>query len=116
MSLSRSRAAVRTILGLVGDVVRFVSRRCRRMPNSPLRICSCGSNSRCQVKPRRADDATRITLVALSYLIEWRRVPTVMRPDTLIRCRDMTVTDDDLRSICDQLDAGYGVTAGSHPS
>jgi hypothetical protein len=27
-----------------------------------------------QVKPRRADDATRITLVALSRLIEWRRV------------------------------------------
>jgi hypothetical protein len=39
-----------------------------------------------QVKPRRADDATRITLVALSYLIEWRRVLTVVRPDTLIRC------------------------------
>jgi hypothetical protein len=26
------------------------------------------------VKPRRADDATRITLVALSSLIEWRRI------------------------------------------
>ena len=30
-----------------------------------------------QVKPRRADDATRIALVALSQLIDWRRVLTV---------------------------------------
>jgi hypothetical protein len=38
-----------------------------------------------QVKPRRADDATRITLVAMSWLIDWRRVLTVVQPDTLIR-------------------------------
>ena len=37
------------------------------------------------MKPRRADDATRITLVALSRLIEWRRVLTVVNPDTLVR-------------------------------
>jgi putative transposase len=37
------------------------------------------------VKPRRTDDATRITLVALSWLIDWRRVLTVVKPDTLIR-------------------------------
>jgi hypothetical protein len=38
-----------------------------------------------QVKPRRADDATRIALVALSRLIDWRRVLTVVKPDTLTR-------------------------------
>ena len=38
-----------------------------------------------QVKPRRADDATRITLVALSRLIDWRAVLTIVKPDTLIR-------------------------------
>jgi putative transposase len=38
-----------------------------------------------QVKPRRADDATRITLVVLSHLIEWKAVLTVVKPDTLIR-------------------------------
>jgi hypothetical protein len=38
-----------------------------------------------QVKPRRADDATRIALAALSWLIEWRRVLTVVNPDTLVR-------------------------------
>ena len=37
-----------------------------------------------QVKPRRADDATRITLVALSSLIEWRRILMIVKPDTLI--------------------------------
>jgi putative transposase len=37
------------------------------------------------VKPRRADDATRIALVALSWLIDWRRLLTVVKPDTLIR-------------------------------
>ena len=29
-----------------------------------------------QVKPRRADDVTRIALVALSWLIDWRRILT----------------------------------------
>jgi len=38
-----------------------------------------------QVKPRRADDATRIALVAPSQLIDWRRVLTVVKPDTPIR-------------------------------
>jgi putative transposase len=38
-----------------------------------------------QAKPRRADDATRIALVALSWLIDWRRLLTVVRPDTLIK-------------------------------
>jgi putative transposase len=37
------------------------------------------------VKPRGADDAPRIVLVALSRLIDWRRVLTVVKPDTLIR-------------------------------
>ena len=38
-----------------------------------------------QVRLRRADDATRIVLVALSWLFEWRRVLTVVKPDTLVR-------------------------------
>ncbi len=38
-----------------------------------------------QAKPRRADDATRITLVALSRFVEWRRVLIIVKPDTLIR-------------------------------
>jgi putative transposase len=38
-----------------------------------------------QAKPRRADDATRITLVALSRFLDWRRLLTVVKPETLIR-------------------------------
>src|SRR5262249_45708289 len=38
-----------------------------------------------QAKPRRADDATRITLVALSRCLEWRQLLTVVKPETLIR-------------------------------
>jgi hypothetical protein len=37
------------------------------------------------VKPRRADDATRITLVALSPFVDWRHLLTVVKPETLIR-------------------------------
>jgi hypothetical protein len=38
-----------------------------------------------QVKPRRADDATRITLVGLSWFVDWRQLLTVVKPETLIR-------------------------------
>jgi hypothetical protein len=40
-----------------------------------------------QVKACRADDATRITLVMLSRLIDWRAVLTIVKPETLIRWR-----------------------------
>jgi putative transposase len=38
-----------------------------------------------RVKPRRADDSIRITLVMLSQLIDWRAALTIVKPDTLIR-------------------------------
>ena len=38
-----------------------------------------------QVKPRRASNATRLTLVVLAHLIEWRRILTIVQPDTLVR-------------------------------
>ena len=37
------------------------------------------------VKPRRPDPATRVGLVLLSRLLDWRALLTVVRPDTLIR-------------------------------
>jgi putative transposase len=36
------------------------------------------------VKPRRANDATRILLVGLSRMLEWRQLLTVVKPETLI--------------------------------
>ena len=38
-----------------------------------------------RVKARRADDATRIILVVLARLIDWRAALTIVQPDTLIR-------------------------------
>jgi putative transposase len=36
-------------------------------------------------KPRRASNATRLTLVMLARLIDWRPLLTVVQPDTLVR-------------------------------
>src|SRR5689334_11130814 len=88
-SMSRFRVAVRTILRLVGDLVRFVggavrSRAQLAAANLFLRKQLAMYVER-QVQPRRADDATRITFVLLSRLIDLRRVLTVVKPDTLIR-------------------------------
>jgi putative transposase len=38
-----------------------------------------------EVKPRRATDATRVTLVVLARFIEWRPLLTIVQPDTLVR-------------------------------
>ena len=37
------------------------------------------------VKPRRPDPATRVILVLLSGLLDWRSILTIVKPDTLIR-------------------------------
>src|SRR5262249_34026179 len=86
MAPSRSRGAARRILRLVGDVARLVSGMVRShaqlaAENLFLRKQLALYLER-QVKPRRADDATRIALVALSWLIEWRRVLMIVKPDT----------------------------------
>ena len=36
-------------------------------------------------KPRRPDPATRVALVLLTRLLDWRSILTVVQPDTLIR-------------------------------
>src|ERR1700686_3754821 len=38
-----------------------------------------------RVRPRRPDPATRVVLVLLSRLLDWRALLTVVQPDTLIR-------------------------------
>src|SRR4029453_14659545 len=89
MAESCSRLAVCTIARVAGDVLRFVSLMLR--PHVQLAAENLFLRKQLalylerQVKPRRADDATRIALVALSRLIDWRRVLTVVKPDTLIR-------------------------------
>src|SRR5438445_13759124 len=86
---SRPLAALRTALRIPCDFLRLVSAGVRShsqiaAENLFLRKQRALYAER-QVKPRRADDATRITLVALSWLIDWRRILTVVKPATLIR-------------------------------
>lgn len=38
-----------------------------------------------KVKPRRLNDAARITLVVLARSIDWRQLLVVVRPETLVR-------------------------------
>jgi hypothetical protein len=38
-----------------------------------------------EVRPRRADDATRLSLVLLSTLFAWKQPLVIVRPETLIR-------------------------------
>src|SRR5688572_18253231 len=38
-----------------------------------------------RARPQRTDNASRIALVLLSYLIEWRELLTIVRPDTFVR-------------------------------
>src|SRR5262245_20555541 len=38
-----------------------------------------------KVRPKRADNASRIALVVLSRFVDWRELLTIVRPDTLVR-------------------------------
>src|SRR4030095_10189455 len=89
MTESCSQLDVRTMARVAGDILRFVSSMVR--PHVQLAAENLFLRKQLalylerQVKSRRADDATRIALVALSRLIDWRQVLTVVKPDTLIR-------------------------------
>jgi putative transposase len=80
---------VRTFLAIMGDVLRLVALGAR----SHNRLAAENLFLRKQlafyverhVTPRRLDDATRITLTVLARFIEWRRLLTVVQPDTLLR-------------------------------
>src|ERR1700686_1770357 len=89
MAESCSCAALQTVLRIVCDILRLISAAVRSRAqlaaeNLFLRKQLAMYVER-QVKPHRADDATRIALVALSWLIDWRRLLTVVKPETLIR-------------------------------
>ena len=70
----------RGIPGVVDDTVTCPTRR-----GEPLPAKAAGVVLERQVKPRRADDATHITLLALSRFVDWRGLLTIVKPETLIR-------------------------------
>jgi hypothetical protein len=88
MVSTRDRLSVATLLRLVCDVARFGTAMCR--PRAALAAENLFLKKQLalyierQAKPRRANDATRITLVALSRLVDWRRLLNIVQPDTLL--------------------------------
>ena len=89
MIRSGSRLAVRTLLRVANDLRRLASLTLRSRAqlaaeNLFLRKQLALYVER-QVKPRRADDATRFVLVTLSRLVDWQRLLIVVKPDTWIR-------------------------------
>src|SRR5260370_34335110 len=89
MSQSRCPTLIQTILRVAHDFVSFLSLAFRShaqlaAENLFLRKQLALYLER-QAQPRRADDATRVTLVALSRLGEWRQLLAIVKPGTLIR-------------------------------
>ena len=78
-----------TMLAVLCDAARFLMLCLRPAPalaaeNLFLRKQLAQYQER-QVKPRRANDATRIVLVWLSRFFDWRRALVIVQPATLIR-------------------------------
>jgi putative transposase len=89
MAQSRSRTALQTVLRIACDLLRLVSAAGRSHGQLAAENLFLRKQRELylerQVKRHRVDDATRIALVVLSWLIDWRRLLTVVKPDTLIR-------------------------------
>src|SRR5216683_2323028 len=82
-------ALAATLLALLLDTFRFLVLCLRPTPaivaeNLFLRKQLAQYQER-HVTPRRANDATRISLVWLSHLFDWRGVLVIVQPATLIR-------------------------------
>lgn len=80
---------VRTALLLVRDLLDFVALACSSHSRLAAENLFLRKQLACylgrKVKPRRVDHATRITLAVLARFIDWRRVLTIVKPDTLVR-------------------------------
>jgi putative transposase len=89
MVQSRSRLDVCTTGRVAGDILQFALAMLR--PRARLAAENLFLRKQLalyverQVKPRRADNATRLTLLALSRLTDWRQLLIVVKPDTFIR-------------------------------
>jgi putative transposase len=83
------RAGLSFVRGSIpGDYVHFLCLGLPPEPRSLPRICFCASSSlsirNAKIKPRRADNPTRLRLVLLSRWFNWRDALTVVRPTTLL--------------------------------
>jgi putative transposase len=89
MIKSHGRRFHRTVLHVAADLLRLISfalqSRTRLAAENVFLRKQLALYVERQVKPRRADDATRITLMLVGRLIDWRGILTIVRPDTLLR-------------------------------
>jgi len=85
-SLSNRRL---TALDLLLDALRFIRlglrRHCALAAENLFLRKQLALYLERKVKPRRARDATRFTLVLLSRLLAWREALTIVKPDPFIR-------------------------------
>jgi transposase InsO family protein len=87
----RSSASIawRTTGRLLVDTLRFLSlgfrSRARLAAENLFLRKQLALYAERRVRSRRADDATRLTLVVLARLIDWRGALTIVKPETLVR-------------------------------
>ena len=86
---SSASNAGRTTGRLLVDVLRFLSlgfrSRSRLAAENLFLRKQLALYAERRVRSRRADDATRLSLVVLARLIDWRAALTIVKPETLIR-------------------------------
>jgi putative transposase len=89
MVQSRCRLDVRTIIAVLGDILKLASSmllpRARLAAENLFLRKQLALYLERGVKPRRANDSTRLTLVGLSRLIDWPQLLIVVKPETLLR-------------------------------
>jgi putative transposase len=87
--MHRRRSWLATIRRLLGDVVTLgrsaVTSRAQLVAENLFLRKQLALYQERRVMPRRADPETRVILVLLSQLLDWRSLLTVVQLDTLIR-------------------------------
>src|SRR5688572_3856924 len=82
-----SRPVIRTAFALVCDFLCLLRLICRSRAQLASENLFLRKQLACYLergaRPQRTDNASRIALVLLSHLIEWRELLTIVRPDTL---------------------------------
>ena len=78
-----------TAFALLADLSRLVALVCRSRSELAAENLFLRKQLACylerKVRPHRTDNASRIPLVALSRLVEWRDLLTIVRPETFVR-------------------------------
>jgi transposase InsO family protein len=80
---------IRTTLAVLIDLLRLLGLMFRSHTHLAAENLFLRKQLACylerRVRPRRTDNASRITLVVLSRFVQWRELLTIVRPDTLVR-------------------------------